>query len=234
VLAAIHGMTVERFLAGPGSARAALAECLHPDDREAFLDHHRTALAAGTPMTLDLRLCIGPEGELRHVRAVIDFFRDPSGAVVRSLGVMQDITSHKHCELELERARAAAKETSRAKSDFLAHMSHELRTPLNAIIGFSDLMLLQLDAPLPTRYEGYLRDIHTSACHLLDLINGLLDLAKIEARRFELDEGPVDVGDLLSRSVRFVAEAAARKSIELRTSRDATLSGLRADGRALQ
>jgi PAS domain S-box-containing protein len=234
VLAAIHGLSVERFLAGPGSARTALAECLHPDDRDAFLERHATALAAGTPLTLDLRLRVGPREELRHVRAIVDFFRDASGGVVRSLGVMQDITGHKHRELELERARAAAEEASRAKSDFLAHMSHELRTPLNAIIGFSDLMLLQLDAPLPARYEGYLRDVHTSACHLLDLINGLLDLAKIEAGRFELDEGPVEVEDLLARSARFVAEAAARKSIELRTARDARLSRLRADGRALQ
>jgi two-component system cell cycle sensor histidine kinase PleC len=92
-----------------------------------------------------------------------------------------------------------------AKSDFLAKMSHELRTPLNAVIGFSDVMRQELMGPIAVPvYKNYLEDIHFSGTHLLSLINDILDLSKIEAGKFELNEGPVNFYDLVEETVRLI------------------------------
>ncbi|MFB2351288.1 sensor histidine kinase, partial [Priestia megaterium] len=84
-------------------------------------------------------------------------------------------------EAELEAARGEAEAQNTGKSRFLANMSHELRTPLNAIMGFSDIMRSRLFGPLPDRYGEYAELIHESGRHLLDLINDVLDMSKIEA-----------------------------------------------------
>ncbi|MEK9969174.1 MAG: HAMP domain-containing sensor histidine kinase, partial [Ferrovibrio sp.] len=106
----------------------------------------------------------------------------------------RDITARKMSETQLARAKEAAEAASRAKSNFLSGMSHELRTPLNAIIGFSELMVRELFGPLGNeRYSGYARDINTSGEHLLQLINDILDHAKIEAGQLELHESAVEL-----------------------------------------
>jgi len=103
---------------------------------------------------------------------------------------------------------------SRAKSDFLATMSHELRTPLNAIIGFSELMREEIFGPLGTpRYVEYCTDIHSSAQHLLSLINDILDSAKVEAGKYELHEEPTDLPLLVEASARLMRGRAAQKGI---------------------
>jgi two-component system, cell cycle sensor histidine kinase PleC len=108
--------------------------------------------------------------------------------------IVTDVTEHEHRRLELAQARDAAEIASRAKSAFLANVSHELRTPLNAILGFSEIMAYGLLGPINIpRYAEYVTDIHRSASHLLDIINALLDLAKIEAGRMELREQRCDL-----------------------------------------
>ncbi len=93
---------------------------------------------------------------------------------------------------------AQLRQANRAKSDFLARMSHELRTPLNAVIGFSDVMLHESLGPIGTpAYAGYVGHIHASGRHLLALINDVLDISKIEAGRFELREGEVDLAEII-------------------------------------
>ena len=94
----------------------------------------------------------------------------------------------------LVEAKARAEIANRTKTEFLANMSHELRTPLNAIIGFSELLKGQMLGPVgnPT-YVEYARDIHQSAQHLLQIINDILDLSKVEAGKIELDERAIDV-----------------------------------------
>ncbi|MCC6920876.1 MAG: HAMP domain-containing histidine kinase [Alphaproteobacteria bacterium] len=101
------------------------------------------------------------------------------------------------------------RKADRAKSDFLANMSHELRTPLNAIIGFSDMMRGQLMGPLGKPcYVGYAEDIHASGSHLLSLINDILDLAKIEAGKYELTETEFDLHALVEDARRMIAARA--------------------------
>ena len=91
-----------------------------------------------------------------------------------------------------DEARRRAEEANLAKSRFLASMSHELRTPLNAILGFSEVMANEVLGPMDNQtYREYARDIHGSGQHLLDLINEILDLSRIEAGRYQLNEEPV-------------------------------------------
>jgi len=99
-------------------------------------------------------------------------------------------------------------------------MSHELRTPLNAILGFSDIIAEQSFGPAIERYREYARDIHTSGAHLLSLINDLLDVAKIEAGKMEIDPQPIEPGQLLESVRRLMAPRALAKGLSL----DFTLS----------
>jgi signal transduction histidine kinase len=103
----------------------------------------------------------------------------------------------------------------RHKSEFLASMSHELRTPLNAVIGFSDVLLERMFGELNERQEEYVRDIRDSGRHLLELINEILDLSKVEAGRMELEPGPLSLPDLLEHGLAMVRERAARHGIAI-------------------
>ena len=114
--------------------------------------------------------------------------------------------------LEKNRAEAA----NRAKSEFLANISHELRTPLNAIIGFSEVMQQSLFGPIGhEKYQEYARDIYSSGAYLLEVINDILDMSKIEAGRMTLDLGTVDVAEIIEESMKVVSQAAAERKIEL-------------------
>ena len=98
----------------------------------------------------------------------------------------------------------------RHKSEFLASMSHELRTPLNAVIGFSEVLLDRMFGDLNERQEEYVEDIRSSGRHLLELINEILDLSKVEAGQMELDLDDVSLPELLEHGVAMVRERAAR------------------------
>ncbi|RWP80887.1 PAS domain-containing sensor histidine kinase [Mesorhizobium sp.] len=131
---------------------------------------------------------------------------------------------------ETERAEAA----NRAKSEFLANMSHELRTPLNAIIGFSELMEQALFGPLGSpRYEEYATDINGSGKYLLGVINDILDMSKIEAGQFSMDQEEIDLCPLMRETVRVISLQAAEKSITVETRIPDSLT-LFADRRAIK
>jgi two-component system, cell cycle sensor histidine kinase PleC len=134
---------------------------------------------------------------------------------------------------ELSLARDIAQEASKAKSEFLANMSHELRTPLNAIIGFSDMVRSQILGPVsPPKYGDYVEDIHRSGLHLLSLINNLLDLAKIEAGKYEMRDSHIELGCVTASALRFVEMQARKGGVTLRTEIQNDL-GLVADERAV-
>jgi two-component system cell cycle sensor histidine kinase PleC len=122
-----------------------------------------------------------------------------------------------------------------AKSQFLANISHELRTPLNAILGFSEIMKSQMFGPLGSpQYRGYAADIHDSGSHLLTVINDILDLSKIEAGKFELNEEICDIARLVHDAVRFVAERVDSGGLRLQQRLPPALPAVRADGRLVK
>ncbi|MFO0995834.1 MAG: PAS-domain containing protein [Alphaproteobacteria bacterium] len=150
------------------------------------------------------------------------------GAVV----TYTDITDRKKVEFELRTARDNAEQASRAKSEFLAHMSHELRTPLNAILGFSETMKNELLGPVGNdRYKEYCADIFSSGAHLLSLINDILDLAKIEAGKAELDESNIDVESALENVIHLIRPRAAEGKVKLEAAIASNLPAVRLDAR---
>ncbi len=138
-------------------------------------------------------------------------------------------------EDRLVEASAAAEAASRFKSAFLANMSHELRTPLNAIIGFSQIIGSQMHGPAAgERYAGYARDILQAGNHLLELINSVLDLSKIEAGKFELRDERVEIADLVGAGVALVRLQAEAKGVPIGAAVPPDLPPVRADETALR
>ncbi|CAK0770092.1 hypothetical protein WCLP8_4480001 [uncultured Gammaproteobacteria bacterium] len=128
-----------------------------------------------------------------------------------------------------------AEQANRAKSAFLATMSHELRTPLTSIIGFSEIIRDQLlgstGNPLYAEYAG---DINTSGAHLLALINDILDIAKIESGKMEIDPEPLDVNTVVQGTVRLLNDAIMRRRLKLYSHIGSDIGVLRADRRAFK
>ena len=151
--------------------------------------------------------------------------RDELGVLADNLNRMND---------ELERLYEELETVSRHKSEFLANMSHELRTPLNAIIGFSEVLHEQMFGELNEQQLGYVSDVLEAGRHLLSLINDILDLAKVEAGRMELELADVVLGDALRSGVTMHAERATRAGIELELSVDPRIVTIRADERKLR
>ncbi len=138
------------------------------------------------------------------------------------------------CE-DLAAARDKAVYANHHKSQFLAYMSHEIRTPLNAILGFSEVIRDEVLGPVtPEKYREYAGDIHTSGDHLLELINDILDLSKIEAGKLEIEEAEIDVAASVEASLRFVRERANKAGLSLKTETPPGLLALHADVRMVK
>jgi PAS domain S-box-containing protein len=174
-------------------------------------------------------------GRKREMLATKSALRDSSGRVMHAVTVAIDITERKRAERKLVEAMKALESANHAQSEFLANMSHELRTPLNAIIGFAEIMAKQLLGPIGTpRYAEYALDIHTSALHLLGIINEVLDLAKVEAGRLELVEAPIAVETMIGSAVRLFEERAQVAGVTLKTALSPPLPTLRGDERKVK
>ncbi len=161
---------------------------------------------------------------------------DPATGEPRNvISVSRDITARREKEIEAKAARERAETANRAKSEFLANMSHELRTPLNAIIGFADLMRMATFGPLGNaRYDDYSLLIYDSGQLLLDLITDMLDMAKIEAGKFELNMERVDLEGTIRDVVRLLEERAFAAGVALGIEAGSAISGFVADRRAVK
>jgi cell cycle sensor histidine kinase DivJ len=158
-----------------------------------------------------------------------------NGAASDIVAVTRDISERKAHEGALIDARDAAEEANRAKSRFLANMSHELRTPLNAVIGFSEVMTHEMFGPVGSpRYLEYARLINESGSHLLELINGILDMSKIEAGKFDLTEEMFDLAEVADQAARFVKLQADRKGVVLKLGIAPDVHTIFADKRAVK
>jgi PAS domain S-box-containing protein len=149
--------------------------------------------------------------------------------------VLRDITQWKRAEEDLSAAKRAAEHASTQKSEFLARVSHEIRTPLNAIIGFSDMMSEERFGPVGNpRYLDYLNDINRSGRHVLDLVNDLLDISKIEAGQQEMNFEAVGLNDALSEAVSIMQPQANRQRVIIRSSFATELPEVVADARSIK
>jgi signal transduction histidine kinase len=181
-------------------------------------------------------------GELRHAAPILCELLSPNGRIIerrlspmpdgRLLATYLDVTERKTVEADLRRAKDEAELASRSKTEFLANMSHELRTPLNAIIGFSDILTGQIFGPLgDRRYADYARDIRDSGQHLLNLINDVLDVSKVEFGKIELIEETIDVTSVVESCVRLMRDRAEAAGVRLLQSLPEDLPFLHADNR---
>ncbi len=150
------------------------------------------------------------------------------------LTTSRDITAHKQAEETLRLANAEMERALRLKDEFLANMSHELRTPLNAILGISESLGEQISGPLNDKQLRYIRVIHESGQHLLNLINDILDLSKIEAGKITLDINKVHLKSVCETSMRMVKELALKKRQEVRFQYDDKVDLIMGDERRLK
>ncbi|MFD0986756.1 PAS domain-containing sensor histidine kinase [Methyloligella solikamskensis] len=215
-----------------------LFERVHVADRPAYLTALSRAQLHNQAMSVEFRLrrngnagaddYIWAEMRCRPVRQAKG---DRAGRSV--VAVTRDVTEQKAQEAELLRARDAAESANQAKTQFLANMSHELRTPLNAVIGFSEILARELFGRLgEDRYRDYARLIHESGGHLLNVVNDILDMSKIEAGKFNILKEPFDVGSLLKSCMEIVGPTAEQKSLSLELELPVAMPELLADKRA--
>jgi len=203
-----------------------------PKERDAVLQRRQEAMRSRKPETRET-VYIRADG--RHVdiersRAVINWEGNAA-----FLMLVREITERKRVEKEIIAARYQAEAANKVKSAFLANMSHELRTPLNAIIGFSDLMIQQAFGPIePPRYRDYAGNIHEAGEHLLELINDILDLSKVEAGGEELQEEAIDIAELVQAALVLVQGRATKGNVKLTLDLPDGLPRIRADLRKMK
>ncbi len=175
----------------------ALQAAIHPDDLESLKRAFDTSFATEGPHELDHRLLLS-DGRVRWVKARWRNEVGTSGVALRTTGTMQDLTEQLLAReaRSLAEAKEAAEAANRAKSVFLASMSHEIRTPMNAILGFSQLLLG--DPDLTPQQKVQLQAISRGGEHLLNLIDDVLEMSKIEAGRTTVNEAETDLHTLLS------------------------------------
>ena len=204
-----------------------------PDLRDAPLDPHLSVLAEGGWRSL---VAVPMLREGRIVGALVVRRHTPGHVPQEICDLLETFASQSALALinaqlyrQLERQSAALEVASRHKSEFLASMSHELRTPLNAIIGFSEVLLERMFGELNERQDDYLRDIWSSGKHLLELLNDILDLSKIEAGQMVLNRSEFAVRESLDYCLSLVRERALKQRILLSLEVDPEVGLLDAD-----
>src|ERR1700722_4769810 len=194
---------VERFgIYVPGT------DTLYPTDKLPLTRAMRGETADG--IELYVRNPQKPDGMLVGVN--IRPLKDDSGQTKGGVAVVHDITMARYSEDILRQAKEEAERANRAKSEFLSRMSHELRTPLNSILGFAQLLAL---ADLAAQHQGNVQQILKGGYHLLELINEVLDLARIEAGRLSLSPEPVQIKDAVKEALDLVRPIAHLQNITL-------------------
>lgn len=193
-------------------------EMVHPDDAEALRRH--IAKARETGIYDMVHRILMSDGEVRHVHEWARFESGPDGTSRFTVGIVQDVT-------DLVRAKEQAEAASRAKSEFLSSMSHELRTPLNAVMGFAQV--LEIDEELTEDQLDSVQTIRRSGQYLLQLINEILDLVRIESGRIELSIEDVGLAELFAESGSLVTPLAANRDVTVRFARKPSAVAVRGD-----
>jgi len=173
------------------------------------------------------------DGRVLQVAASLRTLNDATGAAVATVGALQDLTQVLRLR-EAEREREQAEMAVRTKSDFLSKLSHELRTPLNAILGFVQMLSASQQAPDAASRQRALSQIRQAGWHLLDMINDVLDLSRMEAGNLRLTLEPVNLGDLAQDALAMVEPAAAQAGVTLDLSLSPLAERVQADATRLR
>ena len=232
VLSAQPGLTL--VLDGTGRVLAAYGVPPQPLPVAPLLDEGLMAALQRAGAGGEAQIRFTPRKALdRRIALLVRRMDSPDGDL-RLIAQAFDATDAYVREVALDTARAEAEATSRSKSRFLATMSHELRTPLNAVLGFADIMRQSLFGPLPARYADYAQSIHSAGEHLLDLINDVLDVSKIEAERYQLSMERFDAREVLSDAMALVRTRADETGVNLSAVLPSDPVMVEADRRALK
>jgi len=227
----IYGISPQDF----GGKLESGFDLIHPQDQESMammtldiIANHKTSYR------IEFRIIRKNDRETRTVSQQGVAIFDENNVLLRVIGTTIDISVQKQAEEFLRHANNEMERALRMKDEFLANMSHELRTPLNAILGMSESLEEQIAGPLNDKQFKYIRTISESGKHLLDLINDILDLSKIDAGRLELNISKVSVHLLCEASMRMVKEQAQKKNQKISLTIDPEVKIIMGDERRLK
>jgi PAS domain S-box-containing protein len=199
----------------PSNEHQSFLDHLHPEDVEATRNAVQKSRRDGTYYDRQYRLRL-LDGRYRWFQARGNVQLNEQGNAVRMSGTLRDIHELKLAEIALQKANEAAKAANAAKSEFLANMSHEIRTPMTAILGFAELLVIEeRDTSNSDQKLEYINTIQRNGEHLLELINDILDISKIEAEKVTLEQLVFPLADFLQDIVATLKVKSKRKGIEL-------------------
>jgi PAS domain S-box-containing protein len=187
-------------------------EYTHPDDLQQDIELSSKLVQGELPMYRRRKRYVTREGKTVWVQVTVSLLRDAEGRPHRIVGVVEDISEHLRLE-QAEQARELAEAANRAKSEFLSRMSHELRTPLNAMLGFAQLLELDRRQPLTTEQRPWVSQIQQAGWHLLEMINDVLDLSRIESGNIRLTSETLHLPDLVTATLAMVDGDARKRDI---------------------
>ncbi len=191
-----------------------LADCLHPDDVAQSEALMAQLVRGEIPMYRRTLRFIAQPGATLWVQVTMSLLLGSQGEPRSVVGVVEDITEHLKLEAA-EHAREAAEASNHAKSEFLSRMSHELRTPLNAMLGFAQLLELDTRQPLSASQQPWVSQIQQAGWHLLEMINDVLDLSRIESGNLRLQIEALALADVLTATVALVEGDARQRGIRI-------------------
>ncbi len=232
----LYGLTLAEF---DGTIKS-WERALHPDDRQSKIELVKAALRNECSFDTEFR-AVRPDGAQRHIKANAITLFDEAGQPERMIGVNYDITLMKEAEQVLRRSedmlRRANLELERAvrmKDDFLASMSHELRTPLTGILGLSEALQYPGYGELTEKQRKAVTNIESSGRHLLDLINDILDVSKIEADKLDLQFEQANLDEICQASYQLIKGMAQKKRQNVRLTIDPAGTVIRCDARRVK
>jgi PAS domain S-box-containing protein len=209
------------------------AKMLHPDDLEATREMGERALLGEIDMDTEFRI-LHRDRSIHFIKSYGTLVRDAKGNPQSLIGINFDISDRKQAEEKLQHTNQELIRATRLKDEFLANMSHELRTPLNAILGMTEALQEQIYGDINDRQLSALQTVEKSGNHLLELINDILNLAKIEAGQVELNYSSTSINYLCESSLNFIRQQAVKKQIQLDMHLQANLPEIQLDERRIK